>query len=725
MNSTHTIKNHPRRARAPAPSAALGMLAGAALIACAPVFAQAPPGAPADTGAVSTPASNATVIVTGQALKDGQRSGSLATGATASVLDVPFGVNSVAAERMREQGATTLQDALRNIPGAQADSGFNGAHTQFFILRGAVADSGTGANRILRDGARLSNYPYVPAFIDSVDVLRGPGAAIGVRSEPGGTVNIVTRQPHGANAASMLLSAGQHGARELTLDVNRVLSAEDELSTRLIATRSQASQWRHVPDTLDALKLGLAKSDGARYHVRAGVEAINQVYQPDYGIPSLNGRPVAIPLDRQLGEPFADSTANTRIADLHGDVALDAVSRLAIDITHLRAHSASVKNLLNGAPLAGQPAGTYARVSAWEPDTRRRIDTLASSVTSRQAEGARVHTLFFGLDYYRETLDQPGLSVPAATSPAINVYAPVYGLVTAPPAGVALARSLTTQDLKAVSAAAQDQIDSGAWSLIAGLRYLDQQFVYGAAGVLPVTESRWSPKLGLLYRVSARDSLYANLASGLSPNQVASSSNRSLPSREARQAEIGWKSLWRDAALTSELALYRLEQTNMISADQSTPANNFDFTVDGAARSQGLEASLTGFVSRRLNLAATYAYTDAVYLQNAVYGGKRVPNVARHALTLWGQYHWNSAWKSGAGLYAQGARFADEANTTTLPGYGRLDLTQTWAASGVEVQLALRNALDQRYFVSSHLHVARWVTPAEGRHVKLTATYRF
>ena len=181
--------------------------------------------------------------------------------------------------------------------------------------------------------------------------------------------------------------------------------------------------------------------------------------------------------------------------------------------------------------------------------------------------------------------------------------------------------------------------------------------------------------------------------------------------------------------MVSDIAVYRLKQTNMISSDLSTP-NNFDFTVEGSARSRGLEASLTGYVTDRFNLAATYAYTDAVYLQNSNYGGKRVPNVARQAVTLWGQYRWNDAWRTGAGIYTQGQRFADEANTTTLPGYARLDLTQTWSrklgdGNALEVQLALRNVLDKAYYVSSHLHVSRWITPAEGRNVSLTASYRF
>lgn len=714
---------HESTSRRPGVTGKRLVMLGASLLAAGPALAQSTyPGEPSVEDL-------STVVVSGRKAQDG-RAASLVTGVPGSALDTPFSVSSVSAELVRDQAGTTLQDALRNVPGAQADSGFNGSHTQFFSLRGAVPDSGTGSNRVLRDGVRLSNYPYVPGFIDSVDVLRGPGAAIGVRSEPGGTVDIVTRRPGMTDASSVLVSAGEHEAQEFTLDLNRVLSRANGVAARMIVTRSRASEWRHVQDQLDGVKLGLAKDGGDRYHLSAGFEATNQVYQPDYGIPAFGDRPAAIPRDRQFGEPFGDSTTDNRIADLHGDVAIADGTRLRADLTHLEAHSTSIKNLLNGSPLPGQPAGTYARVSSWEPDTARRIDSAAISLTSLQRLGGLAHQIFLGFDYYSETLNQPALSVPAATSPSINIFAPVYGRVTAPPAGATLARSLTTQDLSARAASLQDQVDLGNWSLIGGARYTDQRFVYGAAGVRAVDETDWSPKLGVLYRPNAGNTVYANLATGLSPNQVASSSNQSLPSRKARQLEAGWKSLWLGGALSSDLAVYQLRQSNMISADQSTPANNFDFTVDGSARSRGVEAAVNGKLGEHLDVSLAYACTDARYLSNAVYGGKRVPNVARQTLTLWGQYRWNRHWKTGAGLYVQGARFADEANTTTLPGYARLDLTHTWVGrvadlGALEVQLALRNALDQHYVVSSHLHVSRWITPAEGRNASLTATYRF
>ncbi|UXH77572.1 TonB-dependent receptor [Roseateles amylovorans] len=690
------------------------------ILAALPAFAQAQ---------TAEPSANLLPVVRISGTSDSASASGLALGTTAAPLNTPFSISRVPADLLRDQAVTSLQDALRNVPGAQADSGFNGSHTQFFLLRGAVSDNGTGSNRVFRDGVRLSNYPYTPAFVESVDVLRGPGAALGVRSEPGGTVNLTTRQPQLKNFGSVLIGAGTANAREFSVDLNRVLSSENELAARLTATRSQSSEWRHVPDRLDGVKLGLAKSDGARYHLRASVEATNQTYQPDYGLPALNGRPVAVPRDRQFGEPFGDSTTRNRIVDLHGDVALDARTRLTAKLTHLEADSTSIKNLLNGSPLANQPAGTWARVSAWEPGTTRRIDSATTSLTRDQTLAGLRHQFYVGLDYYEEFLDQPALSVPASTSPNINVFNPVYGLVTAPANPGSLARSLTTQNLYAFGASLQDQVDLGDWSVVAGVRLDRQHFRYGAATVMPVEESRWSPKIAVLRRLGASDSVYAHLSTGTAPNQVASSTNQSLPSRRSEQAELGWKSQWQDGRLSSDVAVYRLAQNHMISSDTSTPSN-FDFNLAGDARSQGVEASLSGRLSGRLNTSLTYAYTEATYGDNAVYGGKRVPNVARHAVNVWGQYDWGQGWKTAANVAVQSRRFADEANTTVLPGYARVDLIQSWTASlegaqSLALQLALRNLFDKAYDVSSHLHVSRWITPGQGRNVSVTATYQF
>lgn len=651
----------------------------------------------------------------------------LALGVRRKPIDTPFSISEVPAERLWEQAALTLQDALRNVPGAQADSGFNGSHTQFFILRGAIADSGTGSNRIMRDGVRLSNYPFVAAFVDSVDVLRGPGAALAVRSEPGGSVNLRTRRPELRNFGALQAGIGENDEQQLSVDLNRMLSEEHGIAARVIAVRSRASQWRGVPDELDGVKLGLSKTERKRYSVGIGFEATNQTYRPDYGIPSLGERPVPIPRNRQLGEPFADSTSNNRIVDLHGQFTVDDRTSFALALTHLENDSVSIKNGLTGNPLRDAPPGTWKRFTSIEPDTRRRIDSALASVSRTQAIGQATHQLYAAAEFYKETLDQPGQSASDYTPPQ-NVFNPVYGVVKPPPPGVNLRVSQTRQNLHAAALSLQDTIDYGPWTVVGGVRYDHQEFVYGDLMVLPANESRWSPKVALLRRLAATDTVYASFATGTAPNQGASSSNQSLPSRRSRQVELGWKSAWAGGALRSDLALFQLEQLNMISDDQSTEATG-DRTVDGSGRSRGLELSLTGTLGRT-EVSAQYAYTTAEFRENALFSGKRLPNVARHAGSLWAQYDWGAAGKTSLGAYAQSRRYAERENQVTLPGYVRLDLVHTWALRlggdrALEAQFAVRNLADREYYVSSHLHVARWITPARGRNASMALRYKF
>lgn len=67
-------------------------------------------------------------------------------------------------------------------------------------------------------------------------------------------------------------------------------------------------------------------------------------------------------------------------------------------------------------------------------------------------------------------------------------------------------------------------------------------------------------------------------------------------------------------------------------------------------------------------------------------------------------------------LAAQGRRFADEAYTTNLHGCARrlvwdCSLSPTAGAMPGR-QLALPNQFDKSKYLSSHLHVSRWPTPA-------------
>lgn len=75
------------------------------------------------------------------------------------------------------------------------------------------------------------------------------------------------------------------------------------------------------------------------------------------------------------------------------------------------------------------------------------------------------------------------------------------------------------------------------------------------------------------------------------------------------------------------------------------------------------------------------------------------------------------------GVTAVGDRFADNANTTILPGYARFDARVGYRWQQWEAQLSAENLTDHDYFVSATS--ASQIMPGTPRQLHLTGSYRF
>ena len=130
----------------------------------------------------------------------------------------------VTAKTIREQGAQTVADVLRLVPGVTLrQSGQVGAAA-------SVKTRGTEARQtlVLVDGQRVSS----PAFIGGTDlskfsvndvarieVIRGPVSSLYGSDAIGGVINIITKQKAG-NAGGAALGFGSHGRSERSLSLN-------------------------------------------------------------------------------------------------------------------------------------------------------------------------------------------------------------------------------------------------------------------------------------------------------------------------------------------------------------------------------------------------------------------------------------------------------------------------------------------------------------------------
>jgi outer membrane receptor protein involved in Fe transport len=91
--------------------------------------------------------------------------------------------------------------------------------------------------------------------IESVDVLKGPRAALLGRGEPGGTVNLVTKRPTFKKAGKFRVSAGSFETYRADADWTAPLS--DAVAVRLVGFFEDAGSYR---DTVETQKYGASPS---------------------------------------------------------------------------------------------------------------------------------------------------------------------------------------------------------------------------------------------------------------------------------------------------------------------------------------------------------------------------------------------------------------------------------------------------------------------------------
>lgn len=142
--------------------------------------------------------------------------------ATAPLVNTPRSVVVLPREVIEQTGATTLQDALRTIPGITfgAAEGGNPIGDRPFI-RGFDSQGSTFLDGVRDIGAQSREI----FAVEQVQVVRGSDSTLGGRGSAGGTLNIVSKMPQAANFAAVQASYGTADYKRVTADVNTLLAS--------------------------------------------------------------------------------------------------------------------------------------------------------------------------------------------------------------------------------------------------------------------------------------------------------------------------------------------------------------------------------------------------------------------------------------------------------------------------------------------------------------------
>ncbi|EMF5207736.1 TonB-dependent siderophore receptor [Enterobacter roggenkampii] len=628
---------------------------------------------------------------------------STATLTNMPMLDIPQVVNTVSDQVLEDQHATTLDEALYNVSNVVQTNTLGGTQDAF-VRRGF------GANRdgsIMTNGLRTVLPRSFNAATERVEVLKGPASTLYGILDPGGLINVVTKRPERTFGGSLSATSSSFGGGTGQVDVTGPIDGT-RLAYRLTGEYQDEDYWRNFGNersTFIAPSLTWFGDDAT----------VTVLYSHrDYKTPfdrgtifDLNTKK-AVDVDRKtrFDEPFNVTDGQSDLAQLNAEYRLNSQWTAKFDYSY-----SQDKYSDNQARVMAYDAKTgnlTRRVDATQGSTQRMHSTRADLQGNVDIAGF-YNEILTGVSYENYDLLRTDM-MRCKNVKGFNIYHPVYGKLNKCTT-VSAADSDQTLKQESYSAYAQDALYlTDKWIAVAGMRY--QYYTQYAGKGRPFnvnTDSRdeqWTPKLGLVYKLTPSVSLFANYSQTFMPQSSIASYIGDLPPETSNAYEVGAKFDLFDG-VTANIALFDIHKRNVL-YNESVGGETIAKTA-GRVRSQGVEVDLAGSLTENTNIIASYGYTDAKVLEDPDYAGKPLPNVPRHTGSLFLTYDIHNAFAGntltlGGGGHGVSRRSATNGADYYLPGYFVADAFAAYKMKlqyPVTLQVNVKNLFDKTYYTSS------------------------
>ena len=639
--------------------------------------------------------------------------------------EVPQTVVPVTRQVLEDAAATRIDTAL-DLAGVGRSNNFAGLGLTEVTIRGfSVFD-------YYRNGFPLNRgYPNAPDIvaIERIEVLKGPSAFLYGRGDPGGTFNIVTKQPLAERSLTIGTQFGSYGAKRSTIDATGALDETGQILGRLTGAVEDNGSFRDfVSGDRYHLAPVLAWTPSADTTVTLEGAFVSTGTTFDRGIVPLQGRLRAVPRSRFLSEP---GLPPSRVQDALGQVRIehrfdrDWILTAGAQMLGGRLESWGVGAAANGLLRDGR---TLRRNLEWR-DLHWSDTDLQINLAGRFETGFLHHTLLLGLEYdrfrYREIFDRSN----AAPYPfLLDLLAPRYGQ--------ALPRSVPAitdflQHTDSYAGYVQDQIDiTPRLHALLGVRVEDAgqdstSSLTNRTTTLRGTEAL--PRFGLVYDLTDAVSVYGNYARSFKPSTASDRRGQPLAFEGGEGYEAGVKVGLLDGRLNATAAVFDIRRTHVPTTD---PIDSAFSVATGVVQSRGFDLSVAGALATGLQVIGTYTHVDAAVARDTTLPvGTRLANVPANSLAVQAVYEVQGGALTGlgfgGGLDFVGKRAAGTAlSTFTMPGYTVVNLISYYQITpGVRVYLNVDNLLDATFYDRAFQN--RYATPGQPRTVIGGVSARF
>lgn len=644
----------------------------------------------------------------------GNKTVSGASKTPSSLLELPQSVSVVSLDDLRDRVVNSSKEALAYTPGIIAGQG-EGRRDEFYI-RGFYSPRDT-----MLDGMRDDSLYFRDiATTESIEVIKGATAALYGRGAAGGLINRITKKPQAQQATEIGLVLGSDRQRRLSVDTGGALNAD--VNARLIAAYDAGNNYRDVVHHHRALLApSLSWAISAHTKLLLQAELQREDHTPDRGIPAVNGRAVNVDAATFYGEKFDFTKTDSDSLKARFEHKLS--NQLSF-INHLQWSQTELDGV-NTRNRRVNANGTMSRQITYFPIHQK---NLVNQTELSYAIGNQL--ILAGVELAQQKRDtlvrQTGVAFP------VDLVHPQQ-LMTVPDF-----RSLPVAidshfDADTRALYVQDQIAlNQQWDLLVGGRF-DQfkqtQIKRNANNALSErTDNLFSPRLGLVYKITPQQSAYATVSRSYQPAggdllYTGSQAFNQVQALRTDLQEIGLKQDWMNHRVYTSVALFRIEQSNQLTADPTDVAGLRQLQI-GRQGNQGVEVEVQGNLSGGTQFNAGYTYNDAKILaSNDIRIGNRAEMTPTHNASLWLKQSFWQDWSAAVGVIAHSEQYALTDNTVRLPGYARVDLVLSYQQKAYDIALKLANLGNTRYIESANNNVQ--LQPGAPLNLSLVLKMRF
>jgi catecholate siderophore receptor len=646
---------------------------------------------------------------------------------TEPLRDTPQTISIIPKAVIEEQGATTLRDVLRNVPGLTFAAGEGGAPAgDNLTLRGFSA-----RNDIFVDGVRdLGPQSRDPFNLEQVEVVKGPSSTYTGRGSAGGTINLVSKAPGVNRFFAGTMSFGSDATKRFTGDINLPIKNRTAFRLNLLAHDAgvagrkavENQRWGAAPSVLFGL--------GTRTRLTLSYFYLQQDNLSDYGIPwvpatnnvlvEYRDKPAPVPRDTFYGFKSRD------FEKLRSDLATVKIERDLSDTMTLRSQLRFGKSSRDSIATPPRFRDTESTVINREMRSWIADDNIWDNQTdlrSRFSTGKISHSMVAGLSFTHENNIRQNRTAPNSPTTLLNpnpddIYTGTFTLIP-------FIGDITG---KSVAVYAFDSIRLNKFfELNGGLRweYFDVDGVSTVPAPVERLDKMLSWRAGAVFKPMEVGSLYLAYGTSLSPSLEGlsySTANSAIEPEKTYNLELGSKWDLLNERLSLSGAIFRVEKTNA-----RTPGvlpDDPPQVLQGRQRVNGIELGVSGAVTRAWRVFGAYTLLDGEIVRSNTLAevGRVIQNTPRNSYSIWSTYEFPRL-EIGGGPRFVGRRFGNNINTRFVDSYWTFDaMASIPVSNNFDLRINLYNLNNIYYFDrlgGGHL------IPGYGRSIMVSTGFRF